>query len=212
MERVLKNALFHINFIYEKGGGSVKAACFCMNKQRIFFDLDGVLAVWQDVPQERLTQKGYFSSIPIQENVVAAFRLLEQLPDIELYILSCVFQDSHSESDKKAWVAEHLNLPEERQLYCPFGSRKEYALEKIGGIRPSDVLIDDYTQNLRYWAGIPIKFYNGINGTNGTWQGIGVYFAMQPENIAKQIYEMAVIQPYSILQRIACWNTVFPAC
>lgn len=204
--------LFHINFIYEKGGGSVKVACFCMNKQRIFFDLDGVLAVWQDVPQERLTQKGYFSSIPIQENVVAAFRLLEQLPDIELYILSCVFQDSHSESDKKAWVAEHLNLPEERQLYCPCGSRKEYALEKIGGIRPSDVLIDDYTQNLRYWAGIPIKFYNGINGTNGTWNGIGVYFAMQPETIAKQIYEMAVIQPYSILQRIACWNTVFPAC
>lgn len=36
-----------------------------MDKQRIFFDLDGVLAVWQDVPQERLTQKGYFSSIPI---------------------------------------------------------------------------------------------------------------------------------------------------
>lgn len=176
-----------------------------------FFDLDGVLAVWQDVPQEHLTQKGYFSSIPIQENVVAAFRLLEQLPDIELYILSCVFQDSHSESDKKAWVKEHLHLPEERQIYCPCGGRKEHALEKIGGIRPSDVLIDDYTENLRYWAGIPIKFYNGINGTKGTWQGNGVYFVMQPETIAKQIYELAVIQPYSILQRIACWNAVFPA-
>ncbi len=208
----LKRRSFHINFIYEKGGGSVKAACFCMDKQRIFFDLDGVLAIWQDVPQERLTRKGYFSSIPIQENIVAAFRLLEQLPDIELYILSCVFQDSHSESDKKAWVAEHLNLPDERQIYCPCGSRKEHALEKIGGIRPSDVLIDDYTENLRYWTSIPIKFYNGINGTNGTWQGIGIYYAMQPETIAKQIYEMAVIQPYSILQRIACWNVVFPAC
>ncbi len=153
----------------KKGGGSVKAACFCMNKQRIFFDLDGVLAVWQDVPQEHLTQKGYFSSIPIQENVVAAFRLLERLPDIELYILSRVFQDSHSESDKKTGVTEHLNLPKERQIYCPCGSRKEYALEEIGGIHLSDVLIDDYTENLRYWTGIPIKFYNGINGTNGTW-------------------------------------------
>jgi len=203
--------IFHIIHIYGEGGGSVKAACFCMNKQRIFFDLDGVLAVWQDVPQERLTQKGYFSSIPIQENVVAAFRLLDQLPDIELYILSCVFQDSHSESDKKAWVAKHLNLPEGRQLYCPCGNRKENALKKIGGIRPSDVLIDDYTENLRYWTGIPIKFYNGINGTNGTWQGIGVYFAMQPETIAKQIYEMAVIHPYSILQRIEYWNVAFPA-
>lgn len=211
-KRILIKTLFLILILsMKKGGGSVKAACFCMNKQRIFFDLDGVLAVWQDVPQEHLTQKGYFSSIPIQENVVAAFRLLEQLPDIELYILSCVFQDSHSESDKKAWVKEHLHLPEERQIYCPCGGRKEHALEKIGGIRPSDVLIDDYTENLRYWAGIPIKFYNGINGTKGTWQGNGVYFVMQPETIAKQIYELAVIQPYSILQRIACWNAVFPA-
>ena len=90
-KRILIKTLFLILILsMKKGGGSVKAACFCMNKQRIFFDLDGVLAVWQDVPQEHLTQKGYFSSIPIQENVVAAFRLLEQLPDIELYILSCV--------------------------------------------------------------------------------------------------------------------------
>ncbi len=171
--------------------------------------MDGVLAVWQDVPQERVAQKGYFSDIPTQENVVAAFRLLELLPDIELYILSCVFQDSHSESDKKIWVARHLNLPEDRQLYCPCGNRKESALEEIGGIRPSDVLIDDYTANLRSWTGIPIKLYNGINGRNGTWQGISVYFATQPEIIAKQIYEMAVIQPYSIRQRIECWNSVF---
>ena len=180
-----------------------------MEKQRIFFDLDGVLAVWQDLPHESIAQKGYFSSIPIQENVVAAFRLLKRLPDIELYTLSSVFQDNHSESDKKTWVARHLDLPEERQLYCPCGSRKECALEKIGGIRPSDVLIDDYTANLRSWTGIPIKLYNGINGRNGTWSGISVYYAMRPETIAKQIYEMAVIQPYSILQRITHWNAVF---
>ncbi len=182
-----------------------------MEKQRIFFDLDGVLAVWQNVPPEHVSRKGYFSDVPVQENVAAAFRLLERLPDIELYTLSCVLQDNHSESDKKTWVAKHLNLPEKRQLYCPCGSRKENALEQIGGIRPSDVLIDDYTANLRCWTGIPIKLYNGINGKNGTWKGISVYFAMRPETIAKQIYEMAVIQPYSILQRIECWNAVFSA-
>lgn len=188
-----------------------KAACFSMDKQRIFFDLDGVLAVWQDLPLERVAQKGYFSSVPAQENVVAAFMLLKHLPDIELYTLSCVFQDDHSESDKKIWVAGHLELPEERQLYCPCGSRKEGALEIIDGIRPSDVLIDDYTANLRCWTGIPVKLYNGINGKNGTWKGISVHFAMRPETIAKLIYEMAVIQPYNILQRIACWNAVFSA-
>lgn len=195
----------------EKEGGSVMAAIIGMKKQRIFFDLDGVLAVWQDVPPEQVSQKGYFSEVPAQENVVAAFRLLGRLPDIELYILSCVFRDSHSESDKKTWVARHLDLPEEKQIYCPCGNRKESALQKIGGIRPSDVLVDDYTPNLQCWTGIPIKLYNGINGRNGTWKGVSVYFAMRPETIAEQIYEMAAIQPYSILQRIACWNAVFSA-
>ncbi len=111
----------------------------------------------------------FFILILFLKKEEAAFRLLERLPDIELYILSRVFQDSHSESDKKTGVTEHLNLLKERQIYCPCGSRKEHALEEIGGIHLSDVFIDDYTENLRYWTGIPIKFYNGINGTNGTW-------------------------------------------
>ena len=182
-----------------------------MEKQRIFFDLDGVLVIWQDVPQERVAQKGYFSCLPAHENVVAAFRLLEKLPDIEPYILSCVLQDNHSEDDKKTWVANHLSLPEERQIYCPCCSEKAKALKKIGGIRPSDVLIDDFTDNLRSWTGIPIKLYTGITGNNGTWKGVSVYFAMRPETIAKQIYAMSAIQPYSILQRIACWHSVFPS-
>lgn len=124
-KRILIKTLFLILILsMKKGGGSVKAACFCMNKQRIFFDLDGVLAVWQDVPQEHLTQKGYFSSIPIQENVVAAFRLLEQLPDIELYILSCVFQDSHSESDKKQGWQSILICQRRGRYTVPAGAEK----------------------------------------------------------------------------------------
>ena len=43
----------------------------------------------------------FFTLILFLKKEEAAFRLLERLPDIELYILSCVFQDSHSESDKK---------------------------------------------------------------------------------------------------------------
>ncbi len=43
----------------------------------------------------------FFILILFLKKEEAAFRLLERLPDIELYILSCVFQDSHSESDKK---------------------------------------------------------------------------------------------------------------
>ena len=131
-----------------------------MKRQRIFFDLDGVLAVWQNAPLEEVAKPGYFSALPEQKNVVKAFRLMETCPDVGLYILSSVFADGHSEDDKRSWVSAHLNLPKEQQIYCPYGQEKAMALEKTGGVNPSDVLVDDFSRNLRSWPCISLKLYN----------------------------------------------------
>lgn len=174
-----------------------------MEKQRIFFDLDGVLAVWQDVPVEDVVKRGYFARLPAQENVVHAFRILERRPDMELFILSSVFQDNHSEQDKRVWVDKHLGLMYEHQIYCPCDRKKETALERIGGIRASDVLIDDYSRNLQCWSGIPIKMYNGINGTKGTWHGHWVHAAMPASTLAGQICAIAAVYQPVPLERIS---------
>lgn len=160
-------------------------------RQRIFFDLDGVLAVWQYAPIEEVAKPGYFSSLPEQVNVVKAFKLMLACPDIELYILSSVFMDGHSETDKRNWVSMYLNLPEAQQIYCPYGQEKAVALEKIGGADKSDVLLDDFSRNLRSWPGISIKLYNGINGTKGSWDGYSVHASMKPEILARQLYAVA---------------------
>lgn len=162
-----------------------------MKRQRIFFDLDGVLAVWQNAPLEEVAKPGYFSALPEQKNVVKAFRLMEACPDVGLYILSSVFADGHSEDDKRSWVSAHLNLPKEQQIYCPYGQEKAMALEKTGGVNPSDVLVDDFSRNLRSWPGISVKLYNGINGTKGTWDGYSIHASMKPEILAKQLYAVA---------------------
>lgn len=178
------------------------AAESCRNsveRQRIFFDLDGVLAVWQEVPLEEVAKEGYFSSLPAQENVVKAFIFLEQYSDIRLYILSSVFMDGHSVSDKKIWASAHLGLPECRQLYWPYGQEKAMAIEQIGGMRKSDVLVDDFSRNLHNWPGIPVKLYNGINGTKGTWEGYSVHSSMKPEILARQIYAIAKIERNMVL-------------
>lgn len=162
-----------------------------MKRQRIFFDLDGVLAVWQYAPLEEVAKVGYFSALPEQENVVKAFRLMGAYTDIMLYILSSVFVDGHSEADKRKWVSAHLSLPEEQQIYCPYGQEKAMALEKIGGVEQVDVLVDDFSRNLRSWPGISVKLYNGINGTKGTWDGYSIRASMKPELLARQIYAIA---------------------
>ena len=165
-----------------------------MKNQRIFFDMDGVLAVWSDTPIEDVAKKGYFAGLPTQENVVNAFKILELQTGIELFVLSSVFSDDHSEADKRIWVAKHLGLADTHQIYCPYGREKETAVGDFGGIRASDVLIDDFTRNLRHWSGIPIKLYNGINGTKETWRGHSVHAAMEADILARQIYAIATVQ------------------
>ena len=194
----------------EKEGGSVMAAIVSMKKQRIFLIWmaclpSGRMCRWSRCPKGLFfwgtgtgKHRGCFQAIG-EASWHWTVYLIQRIPGQPFWIR------------QKTWVARHFNLSEEKQIYCPCGNRKESALQKIGGIRSSDVLIDDYTPNLRCWISIPIKLYNGNNGGNGTWKGVSVYFAMRPETIAKQIYEMTVIQPYSILQRIACWNAVFSA-
>ena len=63
-----------------------------------------------------------------------------------------------------------------------------------GGVRMTDVLVDDYTKNLKEWPvfgdakfGRAVKLLNGINGNNGTWTGISVSRFFSPDSIAKAI-------------------------
>lgn len=161
-------------------------------KQRIFFDMDGTLAEWGN-SQDDVTIPGYFMNRPPVETVVTTLQDFMKNPTFEVFILSSVFENEYSKIEKRIWNKQYTEVPEERQIYVPYGSSKSEGLKKIGGARSSDILIDDFTPNLKHWPGIGIKIYNGINGKNGTWDGFDIHSSMRPDIMVKQIIGIAGI-------------------
>lgn len=144
---------------------------------RIFVDMDGTLAKWNNVEFEQLYEEGYYRNLePNQKLVDEVNSLIRQGEDV--YILSCYLSDSEfALKEKKEWCKEHLpELSDNKYIFVPFGESKAKVFDKRGlsPITNHDYLIDDYTKNLLEWkemGGIGVKYLNGINNTKGTWRG-----------------------------------------
>ena len=146
-------------------------------QKRLFVDMDGVLCEFnKDASIEEVASKGYFTKCKPQASVVEAVLSMLYETDTEIFILSSVFSDNHSISDKNQWLDENglYEIDDKHRLFVPYGtSKSEYLKEKVGS-SPADFLLDDFSKNLHDWHGVGIKLYNGINGTKGTWSGYGV--------------------------------------
>lgn len=137
-------------------------------KMRYFFDMDGVLAEWRGCSNEEdLYKKGYFISLQPQENLVKTALYL-QSAGLEVYILSCYLEDSpYALQEKKEWVDKWMPfIPKAQRIFVPCGRKKADFVP--GGIRPEDVLLDDYTVNLNSWPGKKVKVQNPWNCKKGS--------------------------------------------
>lgn len=168
--------------------------------RRFFVDMDGVLAKWEDASLEEITSKNFFISRKPDLNVCEMLELLINRQDqegIEVYILSSYLLPI-SKVEKIEWNQKYTNIPLERQIYVPYGDDKAKALASIGGIRDNDVLLDDFTWNLKRWSGIAVKLYNGINGTHGTWDGFSVHNNMSPYKMMCQLDGISIMETFRI--------------
>ncbi len=144
-----------------------------MEKQRLFVDMDGTLAVFRHVDElETLYEKGYFLNLEPQKNVLAAIReLAVNHPEIEVNILSAYLTDSqYALQEKNKWLDRYLpEINRDHRVFVPCGTDKKEGIR--GGIRENDILLDDYTKNLNEWQppAKGIKLLNGINHSRGTW-------------------------------------------
>ena len=159
-------------------------------KQRIYFDMDGVLAKWESCSIEKTFEPGFFLSREPMRNVIAAAKML-CTDDFDVYVLSATYEDhdNHSVIEKRKWNKEYTGIPEKNQIYVPYGTDKCVGLN----IRPCDVLVDDFSENLRKWPGTAIKLYNGINGTKGSWDGFSCHSNMKAELLYLQLKAIADI-------------------
>lgn len=151
-----------------------------MEKATIFFDMDGVLAKWNEQASiEETAQRGYFLQREPEEKMIRVVKRISENFDVN--ILSSVYQDDHSIKEKIEWL-QKVGLEGIGQIFVPYGDNKaDY-------IQPGyNFLVDDFTKNLREFERIPgnfgIKFYNGINGTKGSWDGFRIDHRMSEERL-----------------------------
>lgn len=160
--------------------------------KRLFVDMDGTLAKWEDVPYfERLLEEGYFRDRPPMQNVIDAVKnVYNQHPDVEVYILSsCLKESQYAEAEKNAWLDEHLpEIDAEHRLFPAFGEDKGTAIPE--GVKENDFLLDDYSQNLFLFdpPATGIKLLNGINHTRESWEKNALSYTKTPQELADDIY------------------------
>lgn len=172
---------------------------------RIFVDMDGTLAKWNNVEFEQLFEEGYFRNLEPNVDIVNEVRELIRQGE-NVYVLSCYLTESnYAKEEKQQWLKQYLpQLHNEKQIFVPFGTNKaEYLKEHYSPITNEDYLVDDYTQNLLEWkqyGGIGVKYLNGINHTRGTWQGLRVADAQEMPG-ASSLNELLLsekLKPYNI--------------
>ncbi len=164
--------------------------------KRLFVDMDGTLAKFNPVSTlEDLYEEGYFKNLAPQMEVVDAVKdIIDNHPKVEVFILSAVLTDSHfALSEKNAWLDEYLpEIDKEHRIFPPCGEDKTKYLP--GGVRETDHLLDDYSNNLHLWEppAKGIKLVNDINDTKHTWEGEKLYFDQDAKSLSAKI--MGIIQ------------------
>lgn len=156
-------------------------------KIRIFFDMDGTLFKWNEVPYfEKLLEKGYFANLEPHENVIEAVNTMipTHSHEYEIFILSAVIPESQYALEEKNQSIERFlpTVDKEHRIFCPVGENKANYVP--GGIKNTDVLVDDYTLNLKHWVrsgGAGVKLLNGINDKTKTWEGAKIDKALSPD-------------------------------
>ncbi len=135
----------------------------------IYVDMDGVLAKWNtEATLKDTQQKGYFAAREPEQKMVAFVNTLRKL-GVNVCILSAVYTNGYAAQEKNEWLDRVFDEKLDR-IFVPYGDNKADYI----AAGSESILIDDYSENLRQWESAGsngIKFYNGINGTKGTWKG-----------------------------------------
>lgn len=146
-----------------------------MKKIRIYFDMDGVLAKFNSAASiEETATPGYFANREKDEKAISLCKELLKA-GFDVYILSSVYRDDHSANEKIEWL-QKVGLGDVPPIFVPYGEVKRKFISK----EKNEVcfLVDDFTKNLKEFEQeqdfVGIKYYNGINGTNGSWDGFSI--------------------------------------
>ena len=143
-----------------------------MKKPVYYFDLDGVTFLFKKVSVEE-TMKPRFFIDKMEKDPLITFvirKMFENGEDVRF--LSKYYTETNALAEKKESLV--LNkLSDIPAVFVPYTENKFDYVNK----NEFNVLIDDFSPNLFEWkknGGVGIKYYNGVNGTKGTWRSYSV--------------------------------------
>ena len=144
------------------------------SKTRIFIDMDGTINKWEYVGYDELYREGFFLTRTPDLFALHTVKSLIKSGEYDVYVLSaCLMDSDYALDEKNAWLDYYLpEIPPEKRIFLPCGSELDKSKGIPGGIRDTDILIDDYTYNCKAWeeaGGKAIKYMNDLNNSKGTW-------------------------------------------
>lgn len=185
-----------------------------MDKQRLFIDMDGTLAEWRNIKfsaditkpediaeainklNEILILPGYYISLTPHQNVVDMANKLIEEDELDIYIITCVMNPDDPKGpayEKREWNKKEIpGLKDDHVIIVPNGEDKTKYIP--GGMRKGDMLLDDYTKNLKDFeraGGWGIKLLNDINEKNGSWVGCAISMYKKPDVLVDSIKTIA---------------------
>ena len=177
-------AVSHILFVekwksLEEEGAENMQKKVGLNDMRVYFDMDGTIAKWRDVPVEETRRPGYYADLEPEVELLDFMRDAMKCGE-NIYILSSYYTDTRALLEKKKWLDKYLpEIDSAHCLFVPYGKNKAEFIEAMlhRKLCAADILIDDHTPNLHRWeeaGGIGVKWLNEINGNNGRFEGARV--------------------------------------
>lgn len=177
----------------------------------VFMDMDGVLAVYEKsayiatpgtTPLYLDTEKHYYRDAIPDDRMVAVACKLKATP---MAFITKVSADPTCAAvqldDKRAWVqARNIFHDNGAQTYVPHiigcmctadcPTKADWMTNVLGRtILPTDILIDDYNDELHAWTragGTAIKYANGYSNKSDSWNGLTI----MPDTSADDIHRM----------------------
>ena len=163
----------------EEGSENMQKKMELNSDMRVYFDMDGTIAKWCDVPVEESRKPGYYADLEPETELLDFMRAAMKRGE-NIYILSSYYTDTRALLEKKKWLDQYLpEIDSAHCLFVPYGKNKAEFIEAMLHRRLSraDILIDDHTPNLHRWeaaGGTGIKWLNQVNGNNGRFEGARV--------------------------------------
>ena len=153
-------------------------------KNRYFIDIDGTLAVYISKEYAWWEIDGIFRYLEPQEQVLKAIKDLIYNNE-EVYIVTAYHRHTPQvKYDKIYWLQKHLpEVSLDHQIYTLCGEDKTTYIPN--GVKPTDILLDDFNRNLENWrkvGGTSIKLLNGLNSKH-SWGGHFIDAQEPSENI-----------------------------